>query len=81
MYLWELNVISFDVQSPQAEANLSSQLEDSSIVDKLLQSDSDLLRYLVYRALRTSGWVVRPGLNYGTDFLLYRLGPDRDHSE
>lgn len=37
-------------------------------------------RYACYRCLRRLGWVVRPGLPYGVDFMLYCDGPDYHHS-
>lgn len=35
---------------------------------------------MVYYWFRTRGWVVRSGLKYGGDFLLYEKGPDFCHS-
>ena len=35
----------------------------------------------VYRRLREAGWIVRSGLNYGTDYVLYRTSPDEEHAE
>uniref|UniRef100_F1LA84 tRNA-intron lyase n=1 Tax=Ascaris suum TaxID=6253 RepID=F1LA84_ASCSU len=37
-------------------------------------------RYACYRSLRRLGWVVRPGLPYGVDFMLYCDGPEYHHS-
>jgi tRNA-intron endonuclease len=34
----------------------------------------------VYSDLRSRGWVVQSGLNYGTDFLLYRTSPESEHA-
>lgn len=39
------------------------------------------LQYKAYAALRNAGWIVRSGLNYGTDFVLYRSSPDVEHAE
>ena len=36
--------------------------------------------YAVYRHYRRKGWVVKPGLKFGVDFLLYKDGPDSYHS-
>lgn len=35
----------------------------------------------VYRELRQEGWIVRSGLNYGTDFVLYRSNLDAEHAQ
>ena len=37
-------------------------------------------RFLVYSELRTRGYVVRPGLKFGTDFAVYEYGPGKDHA-
>ena len=37
-------------------------------------------RYLVYTQLREKGYVVRPGLKFGTDFAVYEKGPGIDHA-
>ena len=39
------------------------------------------IRYAVYQYYRNKKWVVRPGLKYGADYVLYRKGPSIDHSE
>lgn len=37
-------------------------------------------RYATYRYFRCQGWIVRPGLHCGADFMLYRDGPEYYHS-
>jgi tRNA-intron endonuclease len=37
-------------------------------------------RLLVYSQLRERGYVVRPGLKFGTDFAVYERGPGKDHA-
>jgi len=37
-------------------------------------------KYKVYRDLRDRGYVVRPGLKFGSDFSVYRYGPGIDHA-
>ncbi len=37
-------------------------------------------QYHVYRSLRNKGYVLRPGLKFGTDFAVYRKGPGKDHA-
>jgi len=51
---------------------------------RLKLPDSQLERQrkvsLVYNDLRKRGWIVRTGLNYGCDFLLYTTSPEEEHS-
>ncbi len=37
-------------------------------------------RYHVYTQLREQGYIVRPGLKFGTDFAVYEFGPGKDHA-
>lgn len=37
-------------------------------------------KYLVYDELRTSGFVVTPGIKFGCDFAVYEHGPGIDHA-
>jgi tRNA-intron endonuclease len=37
-------------------------------------------KFLVYSQLRNLGYVVRPGLKFGTDFAVYEKGPGLDHA-
>ncbi|XP_051777443.1 tRNA-splicing endonuclease subunit Sen2 isoform X1 [Erpetoichthys calabaricus] len=37
-------------------------------------------KYMVYHHFRSKGWVPKPGMKYGTDFLLYRKGPPFYHA-
>ena len=37
-------------------------------------------KYIVYRELRDRGFVVTPGIKYGSDFAVYEEGPGRDHA-
>lgn len=38
------------------------------------------VEYAIYHYFRTSGWVVKGGDNYGSNFLLYKKGPSQDHA-
>jgi len=38
-------------------------------------------RYTAYHYYRSRGWVVRDGIKFGTDFVLYRDGPEFQHAE
>jgi tRNA splicing endonuclease len=37
--------------------------------------------FAAYSYLRSNGWVPKPGISYGVDFLLYRRGPDFYHAD
>jgi len=37
-------------------------------------------RYVAYHHFRSCGWVVRSGIKFGNDFLLYKTGPDFHHA-
>ncbi|KAK9711810.1 tRNA splicing endonuclease subunit sen2, variant 3 [Basidiobolus ranarum] len=40
-----------------------------------------IVNYAVYHYYRSRGWVVKNGIKYGTDYVLYRKGPIFHHSE
>lgn len=40
-----------------------------------------LLNYAVYHHFRSLGWVVRPGVKFAVDYLLYNRGPVFSHAE
>lgn len=48
---------------------------------ELAPDDPFLVRYAVYHHLRSLGWVVRTGLKFGVDWLLYLRGPVFSHAE
>lgn len=37
-------------------------------------------RYVIYHMFRSKGYVVRCGLKYGSDFVVYKKGPGLDHA-
>ena len=43
--------------------------------------DPFLLQYVVYHHFRSLGWVVRPGIKFAVDWLLYLRGPVFSHAE
>lgn len=43
--------------------------------------DQFLLNYVTYHHFRSLGWVVRPGVKFGVDYLLYNRGPVFSHAE
>ncbi|KAF9959653.1 tRNA splicing endonuclease subunit sen2 [Mortierella alpina] len=40
-----------------------------------------VVRYVAYHYYRSQGWIVKDGLKYGTDFLLYKKGLVFGHSQ
>ena len=53
----------------------------NEIVDHGSESSEDFTdRLTVYTQLRERGYVVRPGLKFGTDFAVYEHGPGKDHA-
>ena len=47
----------------------------------LQPEDGFLVHYAVYHHFRSLGWVPRPGIKFGVDWLLYTRGPVFDHAE
>ncbi|KAF2865709.1 hypothetical protein BDV95DRAFT_245980 [Massariosphaeria phaeospora] len=43
--------------------------------------NSFLLKYVVFHHFRSLGWVVRPGIKFAVDYLLYNRGPAFAHAE
>lgn len=50
-------------------------------VDSLQPDDPFLTSYVVYHHFRSLGWVVRPGVKFAVDYLLYLRGPVFSHAE
>ncbi|KAL9057752.1 MAG: hypothetical protein Q9206_002210 [Seirophora lacunosa] len=49
--------------------------------EQLSPDDPFLLSYVVYHHFRSLGWVVRPGIKFAVDHLLYNRGPVFTHAE
>ncbi|MCJ1246785.1 hypothetical protein MMC30_003994 [Trapelia coarctata] len=47
----------------------------------LRPDDPFLTSYVVYHHFRSLGWVVRPGIKFAVDYLLYNRGPAFSHAE
>ncbi|KAI1660647.1 hypothetical protein F4813DRAFT_350530 [Daldinia decipiens] len=47
----------------------------------LRPDDSFLIHYAVYHHFRSLGWVTRPGIKFGVDWMLYNRGPVFSHAE
>ncbi|XP_076233210.1 tRNA splicing endonuclease subunit 2 [Calliopsis andreniformis] len=66
-----LNLVDFD-------GNL---LDIDSAWHFFCKADKNFIqKYVVYHYFRSKGWVVKPGLKYGGDFLLYKQGPPFYHA-
>ncbi|XP_049875710.1 tRNA-splicing endonuclease subunit Sen2-like [Pectinophora gossypiella] len=50
--------------------------------DTFVHSDKDFIpRYVVYHYFRSKGYVVKPGIKFGGDYLLYKEGPGVSHAD
>ena len=49
--------------------------------DGIAPDDQFLLNYVTYHHFRSLGWVVRPGVKFAVDYLLYNRGPVFSHAE
>lgn len=47
----------------------------------LQPDDPFMISYTVYHHFRSLGWVIRSGVKFGTDYLLYNRGPVFSHAE
>jgi tRNA-splicing endonuclease subunit Sen2 len=52
-----------------------------SCVPSMEPDNPFLLKYVVYHHFRSLGWVVRPGIKFAVDYLLYIRGPAFSHAE
>lgn len=52
-----------------------------SSISELQPDDSFMLHYVTYHHFRSLGWVVRDGIKFAVDWLLYKRGPVFDHAE
>ncbi|KAF8424737.1 hypothetical protein EV426DRAFT_599145 [Tirmania nivea] len=50
-------------------------------VNALQPDDPFMVKYLVYHHFRSLGWVVKPGVKFAVDYLLYNRGPAFSHAE
>ena len=50
-------------------------------VEDLQSDDPFLMSYIVYHHFRSLGWVVRTGVKFAVDYLLYNRGPVFSHAE
>ncbi len=74
-YLLEAGKISV------VDASTGNILSFEDVIERGLKTSEDFRDILtVYRKLRVLGYIVRPGLKFGTDFSVYEHGPGKDHA-
>jgi tRNA-intron endonuclease len=74
MYLSEYNIVKITV-----EDEIQSQ-EKLEIIFSDIYNDFSR-KYRIYKFLRNKGYIVRPGMKFGSDFIIYEKGPGYDHSK
>lgn len=85
--LGALRVVDADSQKPFSTSDIFTLLRQYSYfpprisLANLLPDDPFLMHYVVYHHFRSLGWVPRPGVKFGVDWLLYQRGPVFDHAE
>ncbi|KAF1918677.1 hypothetical protein BDU57DRAFT_511388 [Ampelomyces quisqualis] len=92
---WQLlRLYALHADSPLPEAAMS-QLQNAfhqrqmghdasrwtSSVPTIEPDNAFVLRYVVFHHFRSLGWVVRPGIKFAVDYLLYLRGPAFHHAE
>lgn len=85
--LGALNILSDDRKTLLTSNSLLTLLCHHSYSPSRDQSanlktdDPFLISYVVYHHFRSLGWVVRSGVKFGADYLLYNRGPVFSHAE
>ena len=51
------------------------------VIQSFSADDPFVLQYVVYHHFRSLGWVIRPGIKFAVDWLLYARGPVFAHAE
>ncbi|KAF2465167.1 uncharacterized protein BDR25DRAFT_240251 [Lindgomyces ingoldianus] len=59
----------------------SNGTHTSSGICPIAPDNPFLLKYAVYHHFRSLGWIVRPGIKFAIDYLLYLRGPVFSHAE
>lgn len=67
---------AIDIDDPGGRELTSKQLQE---VCAASYSDFDA-KFLVYKKLRAAGYIVAPGIKFGSDFAVYEHGPGIDHA-
>ncbi|KAF3919039.1 hypothetical protein ABW21_db0201634 [Orbilia brochopaga] len=91
---YALGVLSVQLGSDQTQQSLPSLLrlflrystfpplpESSISLTNLNPDNRFLINYVVYHHFRSLGWVVKSGIKFSVDYLLYKRGPVFSHAE
>lgn len=82
-----LDIYDSDSRTKIATSQLLSLFRRSSYFpvagegELMKPDDQFMLNYVVYHHFRSLGWVVRGGVKFGVDYLLYNRGPVFSHAE
>lgn len=80
-----LQILDPNNKAPMSNEDLFSVCRRSSVFDPATYvkspDDSFMISYVVYHHFRSLGWVVRTGIKFGVDYLLYNRGPPFTHAE
>lgn len=81
-----LNVIDPNTSNSMSTTQLFNVFRANSYfppceVGNLQADDPFLMSYIVFHHFRSLGWVVRPGVKFAVDYLLYNRGPVFSHAE
>ncbi|KAI4854871.1 hypothetical protein E4T45_03697 [Aureobasidium sp. EXF-8846] len=84
--LGSLQILDSNTKQPLSTPSLLTLFRQHSHypiaqASSLRPDDPFLLNYVVYHHYRSLGWVVRPGVKFSCDFLLYNRGPVFSHAE
>lgn len=74
------------IPDPMLSSNILNLFRQNSYFPPIASSslrpdDPFLTSYVVYHHFRSLGWVVRPGIKFAVDYLLYNRGPAFSHAE
>ncbi|KAF2730240.1 hypothetical protein EJ04DRAFT_48528 [Polyplosphaeria fusca] len=73
------DTILFDIYQHQRGCDDSSDISTS--LDPVAPDSPFLLKYAVFHHFRSLGWVVRDGIKFACDYLLYKGGPAFSHAQ
>lgn len=67
---------------PASPFSTPTQAELAQVQAEWSRADNPfLLNYVAYHHFRSLGWVVKSGIKFCADFLLYKRGPAFSHAE
>ncbi|KAI1103485.1 hypothetical protein F4804DRAFT_228842 [Jackrogersella minutella] len=83
--LGALTVLDPVTSKPLTASDLFTLCRQTSYIPprqaNLQPDDPFLVHYAVYHHFRSLGWVTRPGIKFGVDWMLYNRGPVFSHAE